>query len=467
VFKPTATTRVLGTLAIVSDDPNSPLTTINLQGTGIQATAIATPNPVDFGDVYVGESKTVTLTIHNNGTNALTVKAADFITDTPKDVSADLAPIRSDIPAGGSASVDLTFSPTQMSNDLPGGIRVALTPEQGGELVIPFKGRGTRSIPQLCWQWDGQGMMSCTAEDPSTPGGGTLPVNFPALCDSKVSPPGADGGTFFCGNAPYEMKGVFFVRNTGNVPVKFNLSYNAAFGARACTGMPISPPDFHFSNAPGAGTPTWNESSTELAAGASTPPVTVIYRPTAGCPDEAADLAMVSWTRQGDFAEQLRKPNSLMATLAGRSLLPEAVEHPMSYSAGATALPTAQDFSGVANQGNAAFQVQKVDLYEVVSAAPGAACNGPDAGTFSPCDFANTSSDCYVFAWADGGNPNDGVPITVPYASDGGAGTAKLGNLVFGVHGNPGQVGKCIYAKIKTTDPFHPEIISKIQGTVQ
>jgi hypothetical protein len=190
----------------------------------------------------------------------------------------------------------------------------------------------------------------------------------------------------------------------------------------------------------------------------------VIYRPTAGCEDEASDLAMMMWTRQGMVDELRRKPTTLSATISGRSLLPVAKAHPTSFTFDSTALPKFPDFFGVDNTGNAAYQVQHVDLYEVVGGAPGTACSDPDGGTLAVCDFNNASSDCYAFGWADGGNPNDAAPITVPVGSDGGVGTSKLGSLAYGTHGDPGRVPKCIYAKVKTTDPFHPEVISKIQG---
>jgi hypothetical protein len=51
-------------------------------------------------------------------------------------------------------------------------------------------------------------------------------------------------------------------------------------------------------------------------------------------------------------------------------------------------------------------------------------------------------------------------------SGDGGIGTAKLGQILFGVDGNTAQVRKCVYAKIKTTDPFNPEVISQITGIV-
>jgi hypothetical protein len=242
------------------------------------------------------------------------------------------------------------------------------------------------------------------------------------------------------------------------------MQYRAAIG-KSCDGGTITEPDFHFGNRPDGGT-VWNEPTVQLQAGGSTAPgVSVTYRATSECQQDAADLAQVIWTRQGEPAITNRQPSMLVATLTGQSRLPEAVPEPLNFTIVGTALPSANDFRGLGNRGTATFQVTDVVLYEVVDPTPGQSCKGPDAGVFSPCDHSNPLSDCYHFAWADGGVPNDSAPHTIPFSTDGGIGSKVLGRIVFGPNSHPGPNAKCVYAVMDTTDPYHPTIISRIQGT--
>lgn len=462
---PTADKREQGQLVIASDDQETPELTIELAGIGVSAQATATPNPVDFGDVYVGESKMVTLTIHNGGSNELTVLGAEFISGTPAAVTGDLAPLSMNIPGGGDAQTTLTFQPTAMMNAIPGGVRLELDPNQGGELVIPFSGRGVQAIPRICFKFEDSPMETCTAANAGSGVGTNLNIDFPPLCDRSVSPPDAGTTAVICGGAPYEKSGRFYVRNEGNVPVKYSLKYIAAT-SKSCDGGTPEVPDFHFSNQPDGGV-VWNEPTTQLPAMPMDPMpwetggVTVTYAPTAGCIDEAADQARIEWTRQGDT----RQPILLFAFLSGQSKLPQAVDHGLTVTGGT---PSTLPFYGADNRGNAAFQITSATLYEVVTGIPGGACQGPDAGIFQPCPPNPTAlSECAQFAWADGGNPNLTAPHTVPPADGGIANTVQIGAVVFGPNAsNPPQFNQnyCVFSVVETTDPFQPQVVSKIQA---
>ena len=474
-FKPTEVgKRELGKLVILSNDPERPEVTITLQGTGIQAAAVATPNPLDFGDVYQGESKTLTLTVHNEGSNQLEVVRAEFLPDTPADVTGDLASISQNVPAGGSTQTEITFKPTQRFDAIPGGIRLTLHPLQGSDLVIPFTGRGTRSMPQLCWQFDGQGTATCTAVAAALGSpDSNLPVKFPALCDRSLYP--ADGGTNPCGDTPYEMSGQLYVRNEGNVPIKYSLNYAAAVPSAGCDGGTITDPDFRFSNAPSPNTISWPEQTVTLPPGMESAPVTLTYRPTAGCASEASDGARVLWMRQGDLAEQKRHPSTLGAFFSGQSRLPHAVPSDVTFNlqGDEVTIPHVQAFTGVMNKGIADFQVTKVTLYEAIDPnATDRTCAGPDAGIFQACvPNPVAASDCYYFGWADGGHPNATAPHTIPFSTDGGTATAVIGQLAFSPAFEPDGgaplpvLGRCVYAVIETTDPFHRKVISEIKAT--
>lgn len=457
--------RVSGELVIASDDPDNPEVTVALLGAGTQGIASADPSPLVFGDVYVGDKKSLKLTIKNGGNDTLKVLGAQFLAETPPSVTADLSPIAQDVPAGSSTETMVTFSPTEMSETIPGGIKLELDPLQGGELSVTFEGRGVQAIPRLCFIPEGSAMETCTAANAGAGGPGHLDLQFPATCDSLIYPP--DGGTNPCDGAPYSASGALYLKNEGNLPVQYSMQYKSKV-EKSCDGGVPDRIDFQFSNAPSPDALTWDVATTQLPSMQSDPkpwetaPVTVTYSATAACPDEAADQAQVFWTRQDRPG---KTPSFLTAFLNGRSRLPQAVANPV----GASGKPNTQfPFIGVGNRGIAEFQVTKVELYEVVTGVtpPAGECHKLDAGyPLSPCDHTNPISDCYQFGWAAGGDPNATAPHTIPTAPDGGIGTAELGTLVFSADSSANQnQAYCVWAVIDTTDPFRPQVISEVKA---
>ncbi len=75
-FDPASAGAVSGSLSIVSDASNSPLS-IALSGTGLAAGSLtANPSSVDFGNATVGSNKTVPVTVTNTGGESVTVSNA-------------------------------------------------------------------------------------------------------------------------------------------------------------------------------------------------------------------------------------------------------------------------------------------------------------------------------------------------------------------------------------------------------
>ncbi len=471
-FTPTAKDkRETGTLRITSDDPERPVVRINLSGTGVQAVATATPNPIAFGDVWVGENKSVTVTVRNGGTNTLTVIGAEFTAETPDAVSGDLSPLRQDIPAGGEAKATVRFEPTAMSESVPGAIRMELLQEQGGELVIPFSGRGVRAVPRLCFQLEGTGFETCTDPNAQAGTGNSLNVALPPICDSVVSPP--DAGFDPCKGSPYQLKGQVYVKNEGNAPVSYSMQYRAAVD-KACDGGVPSRPDFQFSNAPMPSAIQWMVPTTTLGPTSETAPVESVYTATAHCVDEASDQAQLIWTRQPaqpGVPEPNRQPNVLIATLQGQSKLPFGV--PQNVAITTSNVPQEVSVAGVGNQGIAELAVTNVELKWLVNPTPAGSCGPIDGGSpFVSCTGFETdpASWCSLFAWAPGQDPNDKdlADRVVPVGVGGSAGTRELGRIVFGpdpASPPPNQQAVCVYAVFTTSDPFHPEIVTQIKGT--
>lgn len=455
--------QVEGTLKVTTDDPENLAPVATLKGRGITAAAVFSARPLDFGDVYAGESKQVTLRVTNAGSAALKVLSAEPLPGTTgaPHLAYDLAPFRADIPAGGSAEAVFQFTPKEMLT-LSGGLKFTFDPLQGGVQEVAFTGRGVKGIPVLCFRFDGAGTEQCTALS-----AGNLfeavTVNFGALCDASAYPLGTDGG---CTAENSARTAQLYVRNAGNTPVKYTVEYTAFANANAdpCDAGTPAPPDFHFSNAPDATSAKWTTAQVQLPEVASavppweSAPLTVTYQPTARCLAEGADQARVLLQRQGDPVARL--PQTVTAFVQGNSALPNL--QPAASSCGAVgaaqSVPCEMDFYGVINQGSWPARLEEVAFYE----------EAVDGGLV-PCSVASAAgSPCHQFAWADGGTPQLPVELA-PAAGTPPVGTkVKLGRIVFGPSGSvtPNQLYR-VYAVTRTNDPFRPLVQSKVEGVGQ
>ncbi|MHB8875358.1 MAG: choice-of-anchor D domain-containing protein [Myxococcaceae bacterium] len=495
--------RQTGRLTLSSDDRARPEVVVDLAGQGIQAVAVASPSPIDFKDVYLKESRKITVTLSNTGSNDLDIKSAKLVPEQTT-VTGDLSPLVTKLAAGASVSADLTYSPTEMSY-LTGTLEISPDPLQGQKLTLPIVGRGVISLPSMCFQHDGQAEI-CT--DPANPAP-NLQVRFPSLCDSRLYPP--DGGPSSCTAASNMRSGKLYLRNAGNIQVGYTLQYTPyIYGTkdRCDAGYPAEP-DFTFSNAPplaDGGQPfTYQEGKVALPANPNDPKpwetsqVTVSYRARSRCREEASDLARVVWTRQsldGGLEPASHTPTTILLTADGTSKLPHAVNS--DWSCGAVGqpqqVPCHYIFYGVNNSGDAPLQVTAVELWEETPTAADSGiqdAGGPNGGYFAPCT-ANPYGSCAQFAWeaSDGGDPNQYAPHALAAAVTPGPPTQKvLGTLVFGPDGAskcvdypgppPYRTCSCldggtgcatpnrlyrIYAVIKTDDPYGADVFTRLQG---
>lgn len=461
-----------GELVIKSDDPEQSELPIKLTGKGIQAVAVAQPASLDFGEVVVGEWKTLTLILQNAGSNDLFVKGAEFVSGTPGApvLAADLSRLVVTIRSGATAQTDVQFAPQAMG-DVSGAIRLALDPLQGAELRVPILGRGVRAIPELCVLLEGATVPTCTSPDAGGGFGAAWKVEFPAACDNLRYPP--DAGPLSCAALDAGVRhGELFVRNEGNLAVSYTLTLSRNPGAKdPCDAGSAQPPDFTFTGAGGDGGYEWTTPVTKVpTATTDSKPWTsasigVTYRATSRCREDAADQALVTFQRSGDN----REPVFLFGTLAGQSALPHAVSSTVFVDTAMYTLPKPFAFTGVLNQGPAPLTVTDVTLYEVALPDGGFSCAGPDAGTFLACDPTDAGSPCSKFAW-DGGAPNAFLPLVVDGGSELYPGSRTLGQLVFGPNTGQGVVAAvpyCIYAVVTTNDPYGPVVVSKVQARAQ
>lgn len=484
-FKPTVPDlQKNGTLVIASDDPDRAQVTIALRGMGVQAVAIAAPNPIDFQDVYHKEVGTVSVTLTNAGSSPLSVLGA-ALTGTPATVTGDTSKLVGSVAAGGTVSTVLSFAPTRNPEDMgsiSGALVLTLDPKQGGSLSVPIRGRGIVASPRLCFKYDSSGIEQCTDPQVAAP---SLQVRFPGLCDNTLFPP--DSGSIACTTQSGQASGRFYFRNEGNVQVAYTVQYMPyPYGGkdRCDAGLPpVS--DFTYSNSPSADgglVAQWSDLLAKLPTQVTaakpweTQPINVVYRATSRCAEEATDIARVVWTRQND--PLTRTPGTILMTIDGNSNLPRAVAS--SWSCGSInspqKVPCQYAFFGVNNAGTAPLRVTSVELYEEFFTDGGSQdpVKCEPRGLLQACQGGNPFSDCERFGWAnvDGGDPNQYAPHLLPGTDGGAQPTQKvLGQMVFGPNGvgsadggaTPNRLYR-VFARVHTDDPYNADVLTCVQG---
>lgn len=105
-------------LRIESNDPAEPVVAVELTGRGTAGQLCADNAVLDFGEVFVGESKTMQVTLENCGLRPVTIDS--YALTSPDDVFAvaldgvePVAPI-GPLEPGDSITLDVTFAPTQV-----------------------------------------------------------------------------------------------------------------------------------------------------------------------------------------------------------------------------------------------------------------------------------------------------------------------------------------------------------------
>ena len=449
--------RETGSVTVTSDDPEKPTVQLTLAGTGITATAVVQPTMLDFGEVYVGEMKELSFSLTNSGSNELPVTSATLSGVDPS-VTADLTPLVKTLAGGETVTVTVKFAPTAQVALM--GDLVLVLPAGVGNKTIPIRGSGVRALPKLCFKFDDSTQEQCT--DGTT--GMSLDLRFGSLCDERVYPP--DGG-LVCeldgGAVPYTRSGTMFVRNDGNTPVSYTLGFSAGQPSRCDGGASI---DFRYANAPlssdGGIQATWNVPTFKLPTSVNDPrdwktaPVAVTYRARSICRGgDDTDLSTIIWTRQGEPLGTMRRPNTMLATLTGNSLLADPVPFPVTFMGNS---PVPQDVSLVTNTGDGPVRLITAELWQSADGGttPGVRCSDVDAGP------------CVHFAWAQGPT----LPVLLEGTNVPGGrvskkvGTLSYGTLDAGLWVPPSQVQQ-VFVLVGTSDPYSPTVTVPIVGRVQ
>jgi hypothetical protein len=151
-FKPSELGAAEGLLEIHSDDPKTPVVTVPLVGTGIEAAVRVEPSIIDFGEVlWILESprEQVTVTVSNPGSDtfeltelALTESAMGSFVLDPGMAVGSYAP-------GQSKTFVVSYRPKARAAVM-GSVRIATTTRMAPEIIIPLRGKGVGPEINIC-----------------------------------------------------------------------------------------------------------------------------------------------------------------------------------------------------------------------------------------------------------------------------------------------------------------------------
>ncbi|MCX7751032.1 MAG: choice-of-anchor D domain-containing protein, partial [Candidatus Bipolaricaulota bacterium] len=147
VFKPTSTGAKAATLRIPSSDPQNPVVTVALSGTGVAPQISVTPLAHDFGAVLVGqESSSLTVTVSNEGSAPLSVGLVTLGGTHPGEFA-----IRNDgvsqqtIPVGESRTLQVVFKPTSVGGK-SASVAIPSNDQANPVVNVPLSGTGQAAL---------------------------------------------------------------------------------------------------------------------------------------------------------------------------------------------------------------------------------------------------------------------------------------------------------------------------------
>ena len=149
-FTPAAAEEDSGQLSIASNDANEATVVVSLHGTGTAPAPVCDINvttlSLNFGSVQTGQKATLAASIGNTGTGPCSVSA---LTASPAEFALNASvPARPfTVPANGSVSVQIDYSPTNLGAD-SGTLQVTSNDPDEGLVTASLAGSGT--APPVC-----------------------------------------------------------------------------------------------------------------------------------------------------------------------------------------------------------------------------------------------------------------------------------------------------------------------------
>ncbi len=131
-----------GAVVIQSDDADEPEVNVSLAGTGQGVPEVeVSPLSLDFGEVHVGESGTLTILIESTGSIALDVTNIALVGGSSEDFAITSGPASATLNPGESVTVDIAYSPSDMGPD-SGTAIIQCNDTDEPEVTIALAGTG-------------------------------------------------------------------------------------------------------------------------------------------------------------------------------------------------------------------------------------------------------------------------------------------------------------------------------------
>ena len=207
-FAPATAGNLNGKVSISSNAPNSP-TTVALTGIGVAASVSMTAAPANlsFGSVAAGSSSSKSVTLTNKGNSSLTISQLSV---NAKDVSATGLSTPLVLPAGQSATMNVSFKPTS-AETVTGNI--SLSNAQGTTTVIPVTATGVQ--PGI-------------AATPTTATFGNDPIGTAVSQTIQIT----NNGTAVLTISQINVSGSGFSTSAVTLPISLNPSQSTTFNAQ-------------------------------------------------------------------------------------------------------------------------------------------------------------------------------------------------------------------------------------------
>lgn len=111
-YAPATAAADAGTLSIASNDPDTPLVSVSLSGTGVACNTTVSPLTLGFGEVALGDSSTLIVTIANNGTSTCVVQNLTLTGSVDFDLGPTAPVTPFNLTPGSSVMVPIVFAPS-------------------------------------------------------------------------------------------------------------------------------------------------------------------------------------------------------------------------------------------------------------------------------------------------------------------------------------------------------------------
>jgi hypothetical protein len=143
-YTPTDLGSDAGTLTVGSTDPGQPTVVVSLAGSGVATPTVCsvsvTPLSLDFGQVGVGSSATLSTTVTNNGTSPCSVNwQLSSATSTDFALSAGGAGAPAGVQPGGTVAISVAYAPTNTGGD-SGSLQVSTNDSSQPVVAVSLTG---------------------------------------------------------------------------------------------------------------------------------------------------------------------------------------------------------------------------------------------------------------------------------------------------------------------------------------